>query len=187
VTFKPWGAEEQARFLADLLGASIELRPWGGAHAIHIGADLERGRMFAGDAYGLIFGGWSDAKAALQSEWARQAFEIAKAWKEGQRVRLWGWSGVHGAPSWREVILTGHRDKALKGLGIRETSGQPAGVVEAYRLAPLEPPKAPPGFEVFQTPSGYWAWERQDGAGCGVGYPDRDAAVTAALLRWREA
>jgi hypothetical protein len=119
--------------------------------------------MFAGDAYGLIFGGWSDASAALRFEWQRQAFEISKAWEAGQRMRLWGFSGVTGAPSWREVVLTGDRDKGFKMLGIRETTGQLAGKVEAHRLAPLEVESHRLTVEAVRDPRGAWAL-------CGVTY-----------------
>lgn len=54
-----------------------------------------------------------------------------------------------------------------------------ADALEAEILA-WTPSDPPPGYAVFQTPSGRWAYERDDGQGAGVGYRDRDAAVSGA-------
>lgn len=51
-------------------------------------------------------------------------------------------------------------------------------------LLAWKPPELPPGYDVFATPRGRWAYERADGNGAGVGYTDRAAAVAAAWTHY---
>lgn len=134
MTFRPWTIEHTARWYALLLGAEITHREVDGWGEITIRAPADRPFAFA--TLAIVVGTWEGAAANLRAEWSRAAFEVARAFAEGQKLRDWQ-ASERGGPMSRTVTFLGQRDERAQTLRVHEV-GRGAYWLHASKLAPLD-------------------------------------------------